>query len=396
MEKRQIAAMLFLYRRMKKRKRNNRLHWVHPILTKRVEFGAFYTLFPKLREHEDKFSNYFRMSTTSFDELHLKLKDCIQRQDTFMRECIQPVQMLAITLRYLASGCSFVDLHYTFLLGVSTISKIVRVVCCAIWSVLRLECIPEPDKDKWKSISQKFETRANFPNCIGAVDGKHVRIVHPLNSMHINYKGYSSIVLMAVADADYRFVYANIGAYGKDCDSNVFQKCQLWRSIVNDTMDIPEEKCLPGSQDKKIPYYLVGDEAFGLHKHLLKPYGGHSLTIKKRIFNYRLSRARRFVECTFGILSNKWRIFHRAINLDPDFATDIVKACVVLHNFVRDRDGFETEDMLSIAGLESDPGNPPGEMRRNQATASAKNVRDVLSNYFMTENGSVPWQFSKI
>lgn len=99
MEKRQIAAMLFLYRRIKKRKRNNRLHWVHPILTKRVEFGAFYTLFPKLREHEDKFSNYFRMSTTSFDELHLKLKDSIQRQDTFMRECIQPVQMLAITLR---------------------------------------------------------------------------------------------------------------------------------------------------------------------------------------------------------------------------------------------------------------------------------------------------------
>ncbi|KAF0717933.1 protein ALP1-like [Aphis craccivora] len=85
-------------------------------------------------------------------------------------------------------------------------------------------------------------------------------------------------------------------------------------------MDIPEDKCLPGSQDQKIPYYLVGDEAFCLHKDLLKPYGGHSLTIKKRIFNYRLSRARRYVECTFGILSNKWRIFHRAINLDPDFA----------------------------------------------------------------------------
>jgi len=30
-------------------------------------------------------------------------------------------------------------------------------------------------------------------------------------------------------------------------------------------MDIPEDKCLPSSQDQKIPYYLVGDEAFGLH-----------------------------------------------------------------------------------------------------------------------------------
>lgn len=100
MEKKQIIAMLFLYRRYKKLKRNNnRLHWVHPIITKRKDFGAFYTIFPKLREHEDKFANYFRMSTTSFDELHMKLKDRLQRQDTFMRECIQPVQMLAITLR---------------------------------------------------------------------------------------------------------------------------------------------------------------------------------------------------------------------------------------------------------------------------------------------------------
>lgn len=93
--------------------------------------------------------------------------------------------------------------------------------------MLRLECIPE------LGINILFVTRANFPNYIGAIDGKRVRIVHPLNSMYINYKRYSSIVLMAVADPDYLFVYANIGAYGKDCDSNVFQKCQLWRSIVN-------------------------------------------------------------------------------------------------------------------------------------------------------------------
>ncbi len=251
-----------------------------------------------------------------------------------------------------------------------------------------------PNKKKWESIAQKFETHANFPNCIGAVDGKHIRIVHPLNSMYINYKGYSSIVLMAVADAEYRFVYANIGAYGKDCDSNVFQNSQFWRSIVNNTMDLPEKKYLPGSQKPKMPYYLLGNDAFALHKHLLKPYGGHSLTVKKRIFNYRLSEARRYVEWTFRILSNKWRIFHHAINLDPDFATDIVKACVVLHNYVRDRDGFEMENMLSITGLENVTSSD--EMRRNQASTSAKDIRNVLSDYFMTEVGSVKWQFSKI
>lgn len=258
---------------------------------------------------------------------------------------------------------------------------------------MRSEFIPVPNKKLWESISEKFERRANFPNCIGAVDGKHVRIVHPLNSMHLNYKGFSSIVLMAVADADYRFVYADIGGYGKDCDSNIFQNCSLWTSIINKTLDIPEDKCLPGSQSQKIPHYLVADDAFGLHRNLLKPYGGHNLTVKKRIFNYRLSRARRYVECAFGILTNKWRIFHRPINLDPDFATDIVKACVVLHNFVRDRDGYETENTMFISGFQN-ISTSTGE--RARAGIAAKNVRDVLSDYFVTDIGSVKWQLSKI
>jgi len=56
-------------------------------------------LFHQPREDPDKFFNYFRMSATTFDELHERLKVTLQRQDTFMRECIQPEQMLAVTLR---------------------------------------------------------------------------------------------------------------------------------------------------------------------------------------------------------------------------------------------------------------------------------------------------------
>lgn len=130
--------------------------------------------------------------------------------------------VLPLCFRYLASGCTFSELHYTYLLGISTISKIVREVCCAIWTELRLECIPVPDK-----------------------------------KMHINYKGYSSIVRMAVADAGYRFVYANVGSYGKECNSNVFLNCELWRSIINGTMDLPEPKCLPGTQNPELPYYSL-------------------------------------------------------------------------------------------------------------------------------------------
>lgn len=195
---------------------------------------------------------------------------------------------------------------------------------------------------------------------------------------------------MAIADADYKFTYVDIGAYGKDCDSNIFKESSFWTSVTKGNIQLPEEECLPGATNPKVPYFLVGDEAFALHKHLLRPYGGHNLTVKKRIFNYRLSRARRYIECSFGILSNKWRIFHRPINLDPDFAVDIVKACVVLHNFIRDRDGFEAEDTLTITGLLDLSGE------RVRGGLLANNVRNILADYFVTDIGSVKWQLSKI
>lgn len=286
---------------------------------------------------------------------------------------------------------TFTDLHYSYRLGISTVSKIVREVCRSIWSVMRLECIPVPTKQDWETISENFEKRANFPHCLGAVDGKHIRIVNPLGSMYFNYKGYSSIVLMAVADSDYRFIYVHIGSYGKDCDSNIFKISSLWASLKRNKLEIPEEKCLPGSINPQLPYFFLGDEAFGLDKHLIRPYSGHNLTQNKRIFNYRLSRARRYVECAFGILSNKWRVFHRPINLKPDFAIDIVKACVVLHNFVRNRDGFEIEDTMTITGLEDIPGE-----ETVRGGISANNVRNILCDYFLTPVGSVKWQLSKI
>jgi hypothetical protein len=79
------------------------------------------------------------------------------------------------------------------------------------------------------------------------------------------------------------------------------------------------------------------------------------LSVKKRVYNYRLCRPRRYVECAVGILSNKSRIFQRPLNISPVFAVGIVKACVVLHNFVRERDGYKFEDALTVTGLEDVP-----------------------------------------
>ena len=71
------------------------------------------------------------------------------------------------------------------------------------------------------------------------------------------------------------------------------------------------------------------------------------------MYNYRLTRARRMVECAFGIVCNKWRTFHRAIDVRPDFSHVTVKPCCILHSFVRQRDGFQLQDTLYECPLEA-------------------------------------------
>ena len=94
--------------------------------------------------------------------------------------------------RYLANGYSFRDLHFSYRIGISTASKVVREVCLSIWSVMRPECIPQPTKEQWELTSLEFERRANFPHGLGAVDGKNIQVIKPEHSgsMFYNYKRF--------------------------------------------------------------------------------------------------------------------------------------------------------------------------------------------------------------
>jgi len=74
------------------------LLWVHPVINKREEFGAFYTRFDELRDDANMFFNYFRMLVSSFDKLHRRMEDSLQRRNTKMRNCMQPVEMLAVAI----------------------------------------------------------------------------------------------------------------------------------------------------------------------------------------------------------------------------------------------------------------------------------------------------------
>ncbi|CAH2013075.1 unnamed protein product, partial [Acanthoscelides obtectus] len=88
-------------------------------------------------------------------------------------------------------------------------------VCEAIWIELADKVIPQCSTEKWIEIAKGFQTCAQFPNCIRAIDGKHIRTKQPPNSgsMYYNYKQYYSTVLFAMCDANYCFTYIEVGSY---------------------------------------------------------------------------------------------------------------------------------------------------------------------------------------
>jgi len=130
----------------------------------------------------------------------------------------------------------------------------------------------------------------------------------------LQLQGFFPVVLMAVADPNYRSVCVDIGRYGKDCDYTSFKRSMLWTSIQTNKLELPNERLLSGRKGPNVPYSFVGDEGFALNRNILRPFGGSNLSVKKRVYNYRLCRGRRYVECAFGILSNKWRIFLLPLN----------------------------------------------------------------------------------
>jgi hypothetical protein len=219
--------------------------------------------------------------------------------------------------------------------GSSTIVEIVRTTCSALWNVLQPIVMLAPDEQRWLRIAADFERKWQFPNCCGAIDGKHVVIKSPPNagSLFFNYKGSHSIVLLAVVDANYCFVLIDVGAYGRNSDGGIFSSSHFGRALEDGSLSLPAPSQL--EPVGHVPHVIVGDEAFPLKPYLMRPFPGRGLTAEERIFNYRLSRARRIVENAFGILAARWRIYHRTIEQTPRTVDEIVKATCVLHNFLR-------------------------------------------------------------
>ncbi|XP_073425099.1 WD repeat-containing protein 76 isoform X1 [Dendrobates tinctorius] len=376
----------FIQKKEQSRRRAKKL-WVYPIVSEKREKWYFNELYRDLRRYPDKFKAFCRLPIQGFDRLLQILSPELSYCSTFRKKANSAEERLLITLRFLATGESYTSLEIQFRVGKSTISQIVRRTCNVIWQKLQPIVMPSPTEKTWLQVAAGFQSVANFPNCVGAVGGKHVRVQQPVRSgsHFFNCMQCFSVVLMAVADARYKFVAVDVGAYGNTGDSLVLRTSQIPLQILQDSGTLPAPRPLPGSTHP-VPFVMVSNEAFPLMTHLLRPYPQMGLDARRRVFNYRLSRARRYVECAFGIMTNQWRIFHTVIQLGTDTVDPVIKACCVLHNYAReyitDVDE-ESQQTVFTPVLNVGLGTP---------SDSGDCVRETFTDYFMSPEGAVHWQ----
>lgn len=283
--------------------------------------------------------------------------------------------------------------------------------------------MPFPEtEDDWKAIADEFLRLWNFPNCFAAADGKHIAITKPKlsGSTYWCYKQFYSIVLMALVDAYYRFIYVDIGCQGRLSDGGVWRNTSFYEKLARNELSLPadaklssddlHDSLLEDTTDLELPYVFVADDAFALTTRCMKPFPNKSQSSGQRIFNYRLSRARRTSENAFGILAHRFRILMTRINATPESVSTITYSCCILHNMLTNlSNGYAsggygdvvTDDGEIIEGQWRSQANPDNQMADLESTRSRKSSLEAeeIRVHFMRhfENkGQVPWQWKHV
>ncbi|XP_023210992.1 uncharacterized protein LOC111613873 [Centruroides sculpturatus] len=179
----------------------------------------------------EEFFNYTRMNVDLFHELSRHLWRRLYKPHG---QAINPETKHTLTLKYLAQGGSIQSMAWDYNIGKCTARKIILEVCTAIWEELKPTYMASLSYPEWLQIENKFWEKWQFPLCLGATDGKHIRIKAPpiSRSKFFKIKKFFSIVLMAACDADYRFTFVDVEAYGSDSNATILSLSAFGSSLL--------------------------------------------------------------------------------------------------------------------------------------------------------------------
>ena len=198
------------------------------------------------------FEAILSLTQKSFEKLVDLLTPSLLKKDTNMKECIKPGEVSCVALRYFASRESFRLLEYQFRISKKAVSYIIEEVAVATIKILGKTYLNTPTiTDEWLKISQKFKELWNSPNGICAVDGKHIILQQPKNSgsYYRNYKGTDSIILLAMVDPEYEFLFADVGMNGRNSNGGDWSQSLLKNGFETNILNFQNPMPLPGCKN---------------------------------------------------------------------------------------------------------------------------------------------------
>ncbi|KAG6455105.1 hypothetical protein O3G_MSEX009042 [Manduca sexta] len=351
----------------------------------------------------DEFRDSLRMDSDCFQELLWLVRPFITKQDTIMRLSVPARDRLIVTLRYLATGQSYREIGIQSGISLQLISKIIPETCAAIYKVLKKEIKMPSTEDEWKAVAKAFEDKWHFNNCVGAMTAKHILIDKPSKSgsLYCNHIRTYSIIVFAIVNADYEFMYVHTGTNGRVVTDEIVANTRFHEKLVNQELNLPESYLLPNT-DETVPYVFLDDGTLPVDTHVMNQYVDENLSMSEEIFNYRFKRAHRTAENAFGIVMSRFGVFKKAINVSTATLDAIVLASSALHNFMKKKskiywepsfvDCEDVENFTYTKGGWRDTSKLiPLEQIEQMQTDEGCLVRSTLEEYF-SGVGSVSFQ----
>jgi len=261
------------------------------------------------------------------------------------------------------------------------VCEIVQETCSAIVTTLLTTYIKFPTRNDIDTVVREFKVKWGVPQCFGAIDGTHIPVSVPSENHtdYYNRKGWYSMLIQGLVDANYCFLDICVGWPGSVHDARVFVHSNLYKKIT-DSQLIPDKSERISSVD--VPLYMIGDSAYPMQSWLMKPFSYSSeLTTEQRTYNYRICRARIVAENAFGRLKARWRRLMKRNDMFIHNVPAVAAAACVLHNICEIH-----HDQFNDAWLVDDNGlaQPDTTVFRdiNASSSRSRQIRGALVTYF--------------
>ena len=299
-----------------------------------------------------------------------------------MRLCISVQKRVAITLWCLATPAKYRTVGHLFGVSRSSVCEIVHETCSAIVTILLKTYIKFPTGSNIDNVVREFKAKWGVPQCFGAIDGTHIPVSVPSENHtdYYNRKGWYSMPIQGLVDANYCFLDICVGWPGSVHDARVFVHSSLYKRITENHL-IPNKTEQISSID--VPLYMIGDSAYPMQSWLMKPFSFNSdLPTQQHTYNYRISRARIVAENAFGRLKVRWRRLMKRNDMYVHNVPVVAAAACVLHNICEiHHDQFNDAWLVDNDGL----AQPATTAFRDVSASDSRpqQIRSALASYLL-------------